>query len=263
MISQEDIKLLQILKKKFDSAGQKYGTAVFDKKQLEQRIQMILAAKGNIKLFLLEEVRFIENAIKKAKNKIKMREGNIQTNSAINQIIEKNEKNIKRYPDSFFDPSASYEMRYLVGGISQFYQRFFSTACSTFKGTHDWIILSELFFELEKFYFMKKETSKTAMLSKYIDELNLSKSLSQKDIINARYLQTAGLCLYKLNLCLSDLLENFSESTKTQILPVSNKISEWKNQSYGVFLKMGIQSSKQILRDFRLINLVSYQNKIL
>ena len=261
MISQEDLKLLQILRKKFDSAGQKYGTSIFDKKKLEQRIQMITTAKGNIKLFLLEEAKFIENVIKKAKNKIKMREGNIQTNSTINQIIEKNEKNIKRYPDSFFDPNASYEMRYLVGGISQFYQRFFLTTSSIFKGTHDWINLSKLFAELQRFYFLKEETSKTAMLSKYIDELNLSKSLSQKDIIDARYLQTAGLCLYKLNLCLSDLLANFSESTRIQTLPVSNKRSEWKNQSYGVFLKMGIQSSKQILKDFRLTNLVSYQNK--
>ncbi len=79
-------------------------------------------------------------------------------------------------------PTLLTEMRHLVGAVSQFHQNFFPTAQYIFKGTHDWMNLSNLFGDLERFYFIVEETSsQTAMLKKYISELAISKTVLQKD----------------------------------------------------------------------------------
>ena len=262
MVSQEELELLQMLRKKFQSAAKKYGSAIFNMEQLEQRIQMLIRNKGNIQAFLVKEVEFLKDATEKSEAKIKARDTNAQKKLTVNRIIEKNKNKIEQYPDSFFDPNASYEMRHLVGAISQFHQHFFLTAQHIFGGTHDGINLSSLFGDLERFYFIKEKSLQTTMLKQYISELSMSRTRTQKDIIDTRYLQTAGSYLYKINVGLERLFENTSEDMKRKTFSPVYEILEWQNESYEAFLKTAIDASKKILKNFRLIELVSYNARV-
>ncbi len=108
MTSQEEWELLQMLRKKFQSAAKKYSSAIFDMEQLEQRIQMLVRDKGDVQTFLIQEVKFIKDATEISETKIQARGAGSQKKLAVNKIIEKNMEKIKQYPDSFFDPYASY-----------------------------------------------------------------------------------------------------------------------------------------------------------
>ena len=208
--------------------------------------------------FLKEEREFFERTKELVEKKVEALKKSSEGRFHVNQLMAKNEAKIKKYPDSFFDPFASLEMRYFIGAISQFYEKFFLSCRYVLRGSPEWMDLSAIFADLERFCFAAKNPVKPAMLDQYIHEVIRNRDQRGKDAVDNKYLQTAGRLLYKIYLNLSKVLDRLPQEQKENQVRLDMDVQDWAGSTFGDLLNQAVQENKQILDDFRITELVSY-----
>ncbi len=105
------------LRSKYRSAAREYGERYFNLADLENRIRTMMKGGMEPVKFLAQEMDFFLRAEKLALSHRQKNENVRKANAVIDQILEEHARKIEAYPDLFFHPKASYEMRKLVGGM--------------------------------------------------------------------------------------------------------------------------------------------------
>ena len=253
-----EIESLERLRDKYLQAARKYSKKIFNVEQLEDRIRIFRKNryKNSITDFLLKEMNLFEKMKKIAQDKMNAHQKQVRGETHLDKMIAKNEVRIKKYQPYFFHPSSSIEIRHLVGALSEFYESFYHTSKYIIRGDRIWSSLTSLFGELERFCIFTPG-SKPGMLQKYIEDI-LQAGGNHKELIDGKYIQTAGLILYKINLEYKNYISKMNEEQKQAEIAQTSDTIQWTGETYGRFILEAMKKSKEILDDFRVTDLVVY-----
>ena len=235
MNDKEVTTFLKDLRSKYMSSSEEYGTHYFNIDDLEKRIEMQKQSKLPFTLFVRDEILFFEQMKNIALKNIERYQQKEKRKGHMNSIIDSNEDKIKKYPDIFFNPVASLEMRYFFGAITEFYNKFYYSLAGVFDGLPENENFKKLSADVEHFYFYAINRL-PLMALQYIEEVSdgVDKNPEQ---IDRKYLQTGGVYLYNLSSFLK----------KNRIYTVS---------LHKPIIEKAIHTIEIILIDFRLLNLV-------
>ncbi|MDH4262015.1 MAG: hypothetical protein OEV78_03110 [Spirochaetia bacterium] len=252
--------LLDQLREKYKRAAEKYGDKIFNIKDLESRITHLLQTRGSLDTFLKAEMEFYEKASNIAKTKEEEIKRKKESNARIEAILEKNLEKIKKYRDSFFDPSVSIEVRKMVGAISDWYKGSFPLIKYLFRGAEIWSELSVLEAELERIN-MQQGRPITPFLKHYVDDLKKMGS-SEKESVERRLIQTCANTLYKTEDLLKKELNKMKDFQKTRVVTMSPAFdpdtrNKWEKYKESEAIIEVINGISVVIDDFRLRDLAA------
>jgi len=255
----EKLELLNQLRSKHKKAREEFGAKVFNEHDLEKRILMFMNAKSNIYSFLQNEMDFYENLRNIAEKKNKDEEKSKIFKDKVDDMILKNEEKIKQYPDAFFDPNASFEIRYFIGSITEFIDKNFDIISFILRGTNEWKNIKNILSELERFY-VPFGASPTFLLKDYIDKIS-NQSFNEVKRQDRFLLQTAGLLLYRMQLNLFEIQEDMvkrENEIKIQLPYSWNPKTKdiWQGIEQTEVLSIVMKHCLEILNNFRITDLV-------
>ncbi len=251
------------IREKYHKMAKKYGYQFFDLNALEKRIQFQKRSRSNDNLFNLfkeKEMELFEEskAIAIQRSKAKQKKEDIR--NKVTDAMEKSELRIKKYPKCFFNINSSIEIRYFIGAIKKYYDKFHDPLYNFFRGSHEGKELSLLFTDLEKFYFNAPDRL-SSMLQKYVDEIRYSSS-STVGAIDRNYLLAAGKIIYKIHCCLKMIQDKLTSFQKEQQVMISYKneddVLSQKSILLEKFVQESIDESNFILEDFRLLDMIKW-----
>ena len=262
-----DVEMINQLRRKYHKAGEEYGTRYFNPEKLEERIRHLIIHKGNMNSFLEQEMHFFEKTMAMARQNSEQEEKRRAFTKQVDEIMAHNDARLSKYPDVFFDPAASMEIRRLVGAITTWYEHNFMVLKTLLRGSDLWSELSRHIGDLERFN-VPKGAGATVLLRHYVDELKSSQNPSREKI-ERRLLQTCSLSLYTIEQNLKQYLKDSSSflSQRHVELPryeepeLRNRWAEFTEE--GALQKI-IAEIDEIIEDFRMRELAQhgYQSRL-
>ena len=244
MLVTEFNSFLEHLREKYSKASEKYGPHLFNLKSLEDRVLYQRKSKVGFKVFVRDEIEFFEKMRKLAVQKYESKIKTLESSKHLNDMIERNEAKIRKYPDLFFNPHASLEMRHFFGAITEFYKQYYSLLASIFRDSINNKIFTKIFTDIERFY-IHNESNLSVMAIQYIEDLkSIQADISEKkwEQTDRKYLQTGGKYLYQCYLFLKEQKDK-------------------KEYTNNIIIKNSLLYTESILVDFRLLNLVMWEKK--
>jgi hypothetical protein len=257
--------LLDKLRKKYQNAAKIYGARYFNQLDMEARITHLLKTRGNIQAFLQGEMELFNKAMAMAERNADQEQKKADFNVRVENILSENDGKIKKYPEKFFDPAASHEIRRLVGAVSQWMDEFYPVVKILFRGTPEWAEIQEKIGELERYY-VGPNNVPTVLLKHYIHEIRVSGQTSREKI-ERKLLQSCALNIYSLMRVFKTnhgQIEDFQSKRLIQFSRSENPLlkSKWDGKTEGEVIDSCMKSLDIIVDDFRLKGLVehAYQN---
>jgi len=258
-----DYSLFKKLREKYEKAILQYGKQFFSINKLEERIYHTLSNKLDITEFMKNEIIFFEKSKILAEQKIAKTKNLVKSQEVVNKIISENDKRVLQYPDAFFDPIASSEMRRLVGAVTRFINHYFPVVEILFKGGEAWKDIKEVYGILERFYIQDNAQSNLFLQNYILDKKNSSDGMNE--VVDTRYIQTGGNALLKMEELLIFCKKNKSRSSSADKLKISGDKKEliefWRIYTEMEALNMVIKYITDILDNFRLRQLASFRGQ--
>lgn len=243
--------MLEDVRGKFIEASKKYGKKYFSIEKLEERIKHQSASGGNFENFLFGEIEFYKAAKAKAEADAETARRKEEFQRKLEDMVAENDKLIAAYPDNFFDPLASTEIRKLVGAITDFFPPAEEIARLLFRGTPAWTRFIEILSDLERFY-RPPERLVSGYLKRYVDDLK-SSGEPLRDDWDRKIMQTIAVLLRKLVKLTQEETALFSEKESSRILKPA---SQGKPAvTIAAAAKVLVTEATEILENFRLTDL--------
>lgn len=261
----EHEQFLQMLRDKYKRAAEKYGNRYFDLNELETRIKHHKQTQSPVETFLKNEKEFYETLKDKAQEKMQRQQNRDEINKRFDEMIEKNEALVKKYPEVFFHPGAPVEVRHFVGAITNWYDTFVPLLSAVFKGTPDWMTMREKIADLERFY--ARENSGASLFLKNYAESYIATGSNAKESATRQLLQTGGSLLYQIARLMLESTNDLSSSTLRSRVSeniigfISSDIRTIADDNTSEALKKAEKQAEAILKDFRIQDLVQYAEK--
>lgn len=259
-----DYTLLEKLRKKYEHAAEKYGALYFNMRELESRISHLLSSKGSLEIFLTQEMEFYRQMELKAKSKLEEKEKRAEFQAKVDRIMADNEAKIENYPEIFFHPAASYEMRKIVGAITDWLHYNYPVVKSLFRGGELWDEISSGIADLERF-FQPPGLDTNIFLQHYVNEVTVFGE-SKREALERKILQTAGNGLFSLAKLLESEFTKIEKNIAGRTLHINrteemNVKDRWHGAKEDEALRTIIEQLKSIVDDFRLKDLAAREYK--
>lgn len=262
-----DYKLLDKLREKYHKAAEKHGKKFFDEVELEKRIQDFLRhsarSQSTFEKFLTDEMLFFKEIEEKLEQK-KEEEERKNTPSRTDELLQEQQKKMEKYPDRFFDPGATMQMRYFVGGYSQIYHNDFPAASYMFGGSYLWKELRQTSAEIERFY-QPAGKSTPFLLQQYGKE---ARFLSQDGRLklDQKMMQTAGINFYRFMEQSRQAYDDLTTSMKTQTIAFGPSEIQllremWNGKTFAQATQKIEDDISGFLKDFGIYDLVEFSIK--
>ncbi len=253
--------LFDQLRKKYTDAINKYGKAYFNQLELEKRIGHVLQTRADVFAFLEQEKAFFEDLVAKGEAKLAEEREKEELNKRMEDIMAANDARIARYPDVFFDPNATVDIRRFAGAISAIISKYSVVVRDTFGGSADSKDLEYILSDLDRFY-VTEESGPSILFKHYLEEL-LAKGENGREAIDRKILQTGGLLLYRLRLAVQALMGLEPEKYHDQELRLGfsgnpEVKTMWKGKTKRQLVDGLVQGLQDVLDDFRLGDLVEH-----
>ncbi|PJZ69782.1 hypothetical protein CH373_10890 [Leptospira perolatii] len=234
--------------------GAKNAPKLFDLKAFEQRYTHILQHRGNVDLFLKEEVDFLEKV--KAKHQELLEKRNAAKGETIGKILSEHEEKLQKYPKIDFHPLARPEMRYFYGAIVNFAETELPVLIHIFRGTPEFASFQDAVSVVERLGVTRRGMP-SLRISEHIKSLldaNGNQSAMERDtqnILKEVSIALAGLAKNAVD-CLTK--NRVSERMTVQVSDRdSPKAAEaYKNLLFAIALEKIIVRAESIVRDFRM-----------
>lgn len=263
-----DFSLLDKLREKYKRAAAKYGEKFFDSRELEKRIQNFLnhsaRSQSTYQQFLSDEMNFFETIKQKVEEK-KVEAERRKHPSRLDEMVEEKQERMRQYPDRFFDPGASSQMRYFIGGFSECYEMLLPAAASMFGGSYLWQEMRQTMADMERFY-QPAHKPASLLLKQYGQESRLLGQEARLKL-DQKMMQTAGVYLYRFMVqcrqAYDDLQNTGPEKTTLQFS--RNEASALRERWNGkTFTQAAREIQEQIscfLNDFSIYELAEFSVK--
>lgn len=248
-----EIQMLEDVRGKFQEASKKYGKKYFNMEKLEERIQHQSAMGGSFEKFLYGEIEFFKVAKAKAEADSETARKKEEFQRKLEEMVAENDKLISKYPDNFFDPLASAEIRKLVGAITNFFPPAEEISRLLFRGTPSWTKFLEILSDLERFY-RPPDRIVSGFLKRYVDDL---KSMGEplRDDWDRKIMQTIAVLLRKLVRLTEEETALYTERENTRILKPA--MSGNPTVTVSDAAKILVNEATDILENFRLTDLAN------
>lgn len=262
-----EYKMLDKLREKYRKAAQKYGNKFFNSLDLEKRIQSFLEhparSQATLEKFLTEEMLFfkqIEEKIEQKKQEAEKR----NAPSRLDELVELRQKKMKQYPDRFFDPGASMQMRHFIGGFSQLYDSCLPASSYMFGGSYLWKEIRQITTSMERFYQPAGKPC-SFLLKQYGQEARLLGGDARLQL-DQKMMQTAGVHLYQFMLQCQQGLDDLTEQMKDQHIAFGPSEVQllrnlWNGKNFTEATQEIVKQITTFLNDFGIYELVEFAMK--
>ncbi|PJZ78536.1 hypothetical protein [Leptospira neocaledonica] len=243
--------------------GAKQSPKIFDAKGFEDRYIQTLRHRGNLDNFLKDEVAFLEKI--KTKHKELTERRNASKGETINRILDEQEEKLSKYQRVDFHPLARPEMRYFYGAMTSFADTELPVLIHIFRGTPEYSAFQDSISMIERVGVTKRGMP-SLRISEHIKALldaNGNQSTMERDSQNI--LKEVCIALAGLRKTALECVEKNRVSDRMTV-QVSDrdfpKASEaYKNLLFGIALEKIIVKAENIIRDFRMSDLVGLDAK--
>jgi hypothetical protein len=236
----------------------KENPSIFKLITFEERYTQILKSKGNLSLFIRDELIFLEQLKKKHKEILDKKSAS--KGETFNKILEEQEQKISKYKRVDFHPDARNELKYFLGAMQDFVDSELILIQQIYRGTYEFNTIQEIILQLERV-----GLSKRGLLPiRFIEHLKLltdSKPSITKIEQDAQQIIKEGCFgIAKLKDCIEELRNQgrinlnlnfkFNERLEPKLFNLYN------NKSFESVIPLIIQKIKDIIIDFRMESIV-------
>ncbi|MCB1156454.1 MAG: hypothetical protein H7A25_03650 [Leptospiraceae bacterium] len=263
-LSREEIdRIIDKIRSDYTELSQENPT-LFNLYPFEQRYTQVLTHKGNVNRFIRDEILFLDQ-LKSKHNEMKRRKKASSEQTTIDKIIEENEARIRKYPKIDFHPMAKTEIKYFYGAIVDFVNHELQFIYKVFRGTPEMNILQEPVYALEK----TGLTRKGKLSIRMNEHVNIIQDTRGTSSTIERECQTLLRETCRALKSVSDIIEECIDDQKVQVNNTirfsesdsKELIDKFGGITYGEALKMIIEKTHNIIRDFRMDSLVGLDKK--
>jgi hypothetical protein len=128
-------RVVKKLKDLYRRYSEQYDPKLFNLRGFEERYRKALRNKLNLNAFLHAEITVFEELKKKVEVKLSPQQKKPTYSEIADKIIEKNLEKIKKYRQIDFYPDAEEETKYLLGCVTDFYNKFWGNIHKLLKIT--------------------------------------------------------------------------------------------------------------------------------
>ncbi|MCS6983815.1 MAG: hypothetical protein NZM25_01635 [Leptospiraceae bacterium] len=249
----QDEEVLATLRQKFREAMEKYGERFFNLQDLEERILFMKKNKIPLDVFVRQEIEFYRKLKAKAEEILEDKRRKEEINRRVEEIMAANEERIRSYPDNFFDPRISFEMRYLTGATTRLFPRLQKVILAYGRGHSRYYDFERYLHDLEWFYL--PEGRKPAGHLRHYVEILTTQNYRLIEKTERQLMQTVAVALYQLRDFLQLLEKSLPSAIKGQEFDLPPKMPLAQ-----ALLELSLECQK-ILDDFRLEDLARYGSK--
>ncbi len=259
-----DYSLLTKLRKKYENAAKEYGEGYFNGKELESRITHLLTTKGSLEIFLTQEMEFYHKMEAMAQAKREEKEKRREFKTRVERIIAENDAKIEKYPDAYFNPAASYEIRKITGAITQWIHFSYPVIKHMFRGSDHWDEINKRIADLERFY-QPHGLETNVFLKHYINEITVFGE-GKREAVERKILQTAGNCIFSLSKILASYYRTNRERLAGRLVQLLRSEDlevrdRWAEKTEENALEEIVSQLNSIVEDFRLTELAKLEYK--
>ncbi|UOG59990.1 hypothetical protein [Leptospira noguchii] len=236
------------------SENSKKNSKVFDLKAFESRLTMILQQKGNLSLFLKDEIQFLETL--KAKQKEIEDKKQAAKGDTINKILEEQEAKLKKYQRIDFHPLAKPEIRYFYGAILSFTETELPALTYIFKGTPEFSIFKDMISIVERMGISRRglPSIRIGEHVKALLDANGNQSVMEKDgqnLLKEICIALKGI-ITSARECIDKKRISQTLSVKIDEKEFPKAAESYQNLVFGIALEKIIARADAIIRDFRM-----------
>ena len=253
--------VLEKLREKYQRAVEKYGEQYFSLLDLETRITHLVKNKASVETFMQQEIEFYESLKARAEAAEEEANKRAEFNERLDKMMQENEAKIAKYPDVFFDPNASKEIRHFTGAVTSFVDTYGLILRKQLGGALNGRDLFNILGEIERFY-LKDGQPPTMLLKHYVEEL-IVRGESAREEFDRKLLQTGGLLLYRISRAVSVIINDFSAAVLERLVELPSSLpleikDRFKSLSLQEFCDQAVHEINSILTDFRINDLVEH-----
>ncbi len=252
--------ILEQIRAKYREASLKYGSRFFNLQELEERIIFMRLHKISVDIFVRQEIDFYRKLKEKAEKKYQEKINREEVHRRVEEIMAANSALIEKYPDNFFDPRASYEMRRLTGAITELFPLIEYTMTQFARGSKHWRQIKDALSDLE-WFFLPQDRRPAGFLRHYCEVLAKGE-INQIESTERQLMQTAGLALHKIAVLSEEELEAMPQHSRAMLFPVNGLAEPLRESVKACGVEQVIRKvnsrMRAIIADFRLQDLVNY-----
>ncbi|TGK17876.1 hypothetical protein EHO61_10420 [Leptospira fluminis] len=243
--------------------GAQQSPKLFDNKGFEDRYIQTLKHKGNLEKFLQDEVSFLEKV--KAKHRELVERKNAAKGETLNRILDEQEEKLSKYPRADFHPLARTEMRYFYGAMISFTETEYPVLVYIFRGTPEYSSFQDSLSVIERIGISRRgmPSLRIAEHIKALLDANGNQSVMERDSQNI--LKEVCLSLAKLIRNIQECIEKNRVSDRMTVQISDREFPKaaetYKNVLFGIALEKIIVRVENIIRDFRMNELVGLDSK--
>ncbi|EQA44906.1 hypothetical protein LEP1GSC050_2872 [Leptospira broomii serovar Hurstbridge str. 5399] len=243
--------------------GAQQSPKLFDNKGFEDRYIQTLKHRGNLEKFLKDEVGFLEKVKEKHRELVERR--NASKGDTINRILDEQEEKLSKYPRVDFHPLARTEMRYFYGAMTSFAETEYPVLIHIFRGTPEFSSFQDSLAMIERIGVTRRgmPSLRIAEHIKALLDANGNQSTMERDSQNI--LKEVSIALAKLMQTIKDCIEKNRVSDRMTVQISEREFPKaaeaYKNLLFGIALEKIIVRVENIIRDFRMSELVGLDPK--
>ncbi|EPG73482.1 hypothetical protein LEP1GSC058_2896 [Leptospira fainei serovar Hurstbridge str. BUT 6] len=243
--------------------GAQQSPKLFDNKGFEDRYIQTLKHRGNLEKFLKDEVGFLEKVKEKHRELVERR--NASKGDTINRILDEQEEKLSKYPRIDFHPLARTEMRYFYGAMTNFAETEYPVLIHIFRGTPEFSSFQDSLAMIERIGVSRRgmPSLRIAEHIKALLDANGNQSSMERDSQNI--LKEVSIALAKLMQTIKDCIEKNRVSDRMTVQVSEREFPKaaeaYKNLLFGIALEKIIVRVENIIRDFRMSELVGLDPK--
>ncbi|EQA35097.1 hypothetical protein LEP1GSC047_1933 [Leptospira inadai serovar Lyme str. 10] len=243
--------------------GAQQSPKLFDNKGFEDRYIQTLKHRGNLEKFLKDEVGFLEKVKEKHRELVERRTAS--KGDTINRILDEQEEKLSKYPRVDFHPLARTEMRYFYGAMTNFAETEYPVLIHIFRGTPEFSSFQDSLAMIERIGVTRKgmPSLRIAEHIKALLDANGNQSAMERDSQNI--LKEVSIALAKLMQTVKECIEKNRVSDRMTVQISEREFPKaaeaYKNLLFGIALEKIIVRVENIIRDFRMSELVGLDPK--
>lgn len=264
MSRSENQVIIDQIRSKYKKAAMEFGKRYFDTLALEERILTFIQSKIDIMTFVKHEMEFYNRLKEMASEKRQKEKDKQDLHRRMEAIMDANNEKIRKYPDSGFDPRASFEIRHMAGAIEEVLPLIEYVARRYIRGLEYWERMNQAIVGVEKFR-ASGPGKMSIWLKGYIEDA-IAQNGMHMEKLDREYLQSAGVALKELQISIESVIENeTSAHIRYEVLPDDSNVPPAYTRIRGLRVLEALQKLSRwihgILMDFRLMELAEFGQK--